>query len=60
MEPELGQFLFGAVNQHDVVRLTFERATISRSKLKLLARRRARGESHIDQGSTEIQPKADH
>ena len=53
MEPELGRFLFGAVNQHNVVRLTFVRATISRPQLKLLVKRRARGNSHIDQGSTQ-------
>ena len=51
MESEYGRFLFGAVNQHDVVQLTFVKRTISRPLLMQLAKRRARGSSHIDQGS---------
>jgi len=54
MEEELGTFLFAAVNQHNVLRLTFTRATISRARVKFLANRRARGKGHIDQGSTPV------
>jgi hypothetical protein len=53
MEAEYGRFLFGAVNQHDIVQLTFTRRTISRPLLIALARRRARAKTHVDQGSKE-------
>jgi len=53
METELGQYLFCALNQNDVLQLTFARKTVSRNRLKVLARRRARAKEHIDQGSAE-------
>jgi hypothetical protein len=61
MEEELGQFLFAAVNQQDVLRLTFARSTISRARLKYLANRRARGKDHIDRasGNKEVQQAAE-
>jgi hypothetical protein len=55
MEAELGQFLFHAVNQHGVLQLTFVRRTVSRPLLRAKAKRRARGQGHLDQGS-----KQDH
>ena len=51
MEPELGQFLYPAVNQHDVLQLTFTKRTVSRPLLIHLAKRRARAKEHTDQGS---------